>query len=261
MAPQLWHVGAVRTRLRTGRRRAPTTARPGLSRPGKTLGRADDRGGHGRRHSRLRRAAPPAPRRLGFDAVELHGAHGYLIDQFFWDGTNRREDAYGGSDLPGRARFAADIVPRGARGGRARTIRSCSGSASGSSRTSRSSWPRRPRRWRPGCKPLVDAGVDILHCSQRRFWEPEFEGSDLNFAGWAKKLTGAPTITVGSVGLTRRVHRRVRRRGLAAGVARRAAPPAGSRGVRPGRRRPRAAAGSAMGAEDPRRPHGRTDGF
>jgi 2,4-dienoyl-CoA reductase-like NADH-dependent reductase (Old Yellow Enzyme family) len=50
--------------------------------------------------------------------------------------------------------------------------------------------------------PLVDAGVDILHCSQRRFWEPEFEGSVLNFAGWAKKLTGAATITVGSVGLT-----------------------------------------------------------
>src|SRR5690606_21383805 len=49
---------------------------------------------------------------------------------------------------------------------------------------------------------LTDAGADILHCSQRRFWEPEFDGSDLNFAGWAKKLTGAPTITVGSVGLT-----------------------------------------------------------
>jgi len=49
---------------------------------------------------------------------------------------------------------------------------------------------------------LVDAGADILHCSQRRFWEPEFEGSDLNFAGWAKKLTGVPTITVGSVGLS-----------------------------------------------------------
>jgi 2,4-dienoyl-CoA reductase-like NADH-dependent reductase (Old Yellow Enzyme family) len=51
---------------------------------------------------------------------------------------------------------------------------------------------------------LIDAGADILHCSQRRFWEPEFEddGSDLNFAGWAKKLTGRPSITVGSVGLS-----------------------------------------------------------
>jgi 2,4-dienoyl-CoA reductase-like NADH-dependent reductase (Old Yellow Enzyme family) len=44
--------------------------------------------------------------------------------------------------------------------------------------------------------------VDIFHCSQRRFWEPEFAESDLNFAGWAKKLTGKTTITVGSIGLS-----------------------------------------------------------
>jgi 2,4-dienoyl-CoA reductase-like NADH-dependent reductase (Old Yellow Enzyme family) len=54
--------------------------------------------------------------------------------------------------------------------------------------------------------PLVAAGVDVLHCSQRRFWEPEFPEIDgeagLNFAGWAKKLTGAATISVGSVGLS-----------------------------------------------------------
>jgi 2,4-dienoyl-CoA reductase-like NADH-dependent reductase (Old Yellow Enzyme family) len=49
--------------------------------------------------------------------------------------------------------------------------------------------------------PLGAAGVDIFHCSTRRFWEPEFDGSDLNLAGWTKKLTGKPTITVGSVGL------------------------------------------------------------
>jgi RimK family alpha-L-glutamate ligase len=49
-------------------------------------------------------------------------------------------------------------------------------------------------------------GVDILHASQRRFWEAEFPEVDgengLNTAGWAKKLTGLPTITVGSVGLS-----------------------------------------------------------
>jgi len=50
--------------------------------------------------------------------------------------------------------------------------------------------------------PLADAGVDIFHCSQRRFWEPEFVGSDLNFAGWVKKMAGKATITVGSVGLS-----------------------------------------------------------
>ena len=50
-------------------------------------------------------------------------------------------------------------------------------------------------------KPLSDAGVDIFHCSTRRFWEPEFDVSELNLAGWTRKLTGKPTITVGSVGL------------------------------------------------------------
>jgi 2,4-dienoyl-CoA reductase-like NADH-dependent reductase (Old Yellow Enzyme family) len=46
----------------------------------------------------------------------------------------------------------------------------------------------------------------VFHCSQRRFWEPEFPEVDgeegLNFAGWAKKLTGKTTISVGSVGLS-----------------------------------------------------------
>ena len=54
--------------------------------------------------------------------------------------------------------------------------------------------------------PLADAGVDMFHCSQRRFWEAEFPDTDgpdgLNCAGWAKKLTGRPTVTVGSVGLS-----------------------------------------------------------
>jgi 2,4-dienoyl-CoA reductase-like NADH-dependent reductase (Old Yellow Enzyme family) len=50
--------------------------------------------------------------------------------------------------------------------------------------------------------PLAEAGVDIFHCSQRRYWDAEFSGSDLNFAGWAKKLTGKATITVGSIGLS-----------------------------------------------------------
>ncbi len=50
--------------------------------------------------------------------------------------------------------------------------------------------------------PFVEAGVDVMDCSQRRFWEPEFDGSSLNLAGWAKKLTGLPVITAGSVGLS-----------------------------------------------------------
>ena len=60
---------------------------------------------------------------------------------------------------------------------------------------------RTPQELEHFLEPLSAAGVDIFHCSQRRFWEPEFEGSPLNLAGWTKKLTGKPSITVGSVTL------------------------------------------------------------
>lgn len=48
-------------------------------------------------------------RRAGFDGVELHGANGYLVDQFLRDGTNRREDRWGGS-LENRVRFLARVT-------------------------------------------------------------------------------------------------------------------------------------------------------
>ncbi|WP_435792328.1 hypothetical protein [Actinacidiphila glaucinigra] len=50
--------------------------------------------------------------------------------------------------------------------------------------------------------PLADAGVSAFHASTRRYWEPAFEGSDLNLAAWAKRLTGKAAIAVGSVGLS-----------------------------------------------------------
>ena len=50
--------------------------------------------------------------------------------------------------------------------------------------------------------PLAHSGLDIFHVSTRRFWVSEFEDSDLTLAGWTKKITGKPTISVGSVGLS-----------------------------------------------------------
>ena len=40
--------------------------------------------------------------------------------------------------------------------------------------------------------PISDSGVDVFHASTRRYWEPEFEGSNLNLAGWTKKSRTSP---------------------------------------------------------------------
>lgn len=56
----------------------------------------------------FRRAAENA-KAAGFDAVLIHGAHGYLIDQFLRDGVNDRTDGYGGS-IPNRARLLFEVI-------------------------------------------------------------------------------------------------------------------------------------------------------
>ncbi|WP_428069449.1 NADH:flavin oxidoreductase [Chryseobacterium gambrini] len=145
-------------------------------------------------------ASAKSAKDLGFDVVEIHGAHGYLIDQFFWDVTNTRTDEYGGKTLKERSRFAVDVVKaiRAAVGEDFTIIIRLSQWKQQDYSVKLADTPEEMEEW---LLPLKEAGVDIFHCSQRRFWEAEFEGSDLNFAGWAKKITGQPTITVGSVGL------------------------------------------------------------
>ncbi|MFL9845487.1 oxidoreductase [Flavobacterium rhizosphaerae] len=145
--------------------------------------------------------AAKAAKDLGFDALELHGAHGYLIDQFFWEGTNTRTDDFGGKTIKERSRFAVEVVKavREAVGPDFVIILRISQWKQQDFTVKLAYTPQELEQW---LMPLAEAGVDIFHGSQRRYWEPEFEGSDLNFAGWIKKVTGQPTITVGSVGLS-----------------------------------------------------------
>ena len=140
---------------------------------------------------------------VGFDGIAIHGGHGYLIDTFFWAETNRRTDRFGGGPRQ-RAEFGAEVV---------RAIR-------------REIGPGKPIQFRfsqhkqqdylarIGQTPdelgeilnvLADAGVDIFDASIRGFDTPAFAGSDLNLAGWAKKLTGKLSSTVGGIGLSNRL--------------------------------------------------------
>lgn len=135
----------------------------------------------------------------GFDGVAIHAAHGYLIDSFLWAETNRRDDLWGG-DPARRTAFAVAVV---------RAVRDAVG-------------PDRPILFRFSqfkmqdylarladtpdelgalLGPIADAGVDLFDASQRHFEQATFDGSPLNLAGWAKKLTGKPAMTVGGVGM------------------------------------------------------------
>lgn len=200
MAPQIWHMGVVPTHKSGWKPNGSFEGPSGLRKSDESLGVEMSETDIFKTIEAFAHAANEA-KKLGFDAVEVHGAHGYLIDQFFWEGTNKRKDQYGGKTIGERTRFGVDVI---------KAIRTLVGPDfpiilrlsqwKGQDYAARNAdTPGEMNSW---LSPLVDAGVDIFHCSQRRFWETEFPDSDLNFAGWAKKLTGKPTITVGSVGLS-----------------------------------------------------------
>lgn len=196
--PQLWHVGGVRKDCLQPDETVPAYSPSGLLSPNKENGIAMTQSDIDEVKQAFIDAAINA-QKLGFDGVELHGAHGYLLDQFFWEKTNLRDDDYGGN-LSQRTVFAAEIIKQ--------IKHDCGPDFPVILRFSQ--WKlqnyhlklaQNPDELALFLQPLSDAGVDIFHCSTRRFWEPEFEGSDLNLAGWTKKLIGKPCITVGSVGL------------------------------------------------------------
>ena len=139
-------------------------------------------------------------KRFGFDGVEIHACHGYLLDLFFWDRTNRRNDKWGG-DYVDRASFPAQIA-REARKAVGKDFPIFIRLSQWKQQDYACKLARTPKELEQFLAPIVDAGVDLIDCSTRRFWEPEFEGSPLNLAGWVKKVTGLPTMTVGSVSLS-----------------------------------------------------------
>ncbi len=200
--PQLWHVGSVRQ----------TGCEPNLNQPGY--------GPSAVIHPHAFKSEVPivmtekdiqqtiedyvkaaiTAKEIECDGIELHGAHGYLLDQFFWDYTNKRLDAYGGKTLAERTRFACEVI---------HAIRCAVGQdfpiilrySQWKLSAYQAKLAHTPEELASFLEPLVDAGVDIFHCSTRKLTTPEFSGSSAHLAGWTKKLTGKPVIAVGSLGL------------------------------------------------------------
>lgn len=194
---QIWHVGAF-TPSMVGMEDSLAVERlspSGLAAPDRSLGRTMTSADIGRTIRDFGQAARLA-REAGFDGVEIHAAHGYLPDQFFWAGTNRRNDGYGGS-LAARSRFAQAIVAEC----KART-------APDFPVTLRiSQWKQLdylahvvegPEELASWLAPLVAVGTDGFHVSTRRFWDAAFPGDDETLAGWVRRLGGRPVIAVGS---------------------------------------------------------------
>lgn len=136
---------------------------------------------------------------LGFDGVEIHGAHGYLIDNFLWGGTNIREDSYGGS-IGKRSQFVSDII-KAVKENVDDTFIVGLRFSQWKQHDFSAKLASTPDDLRKILIPPVEAGLDFLHSSMRRFWENEFEDSEENLAYWTKKISNIPTIGVGSVGL------------------------------------------------------------
>ncbi|MFD7585670.1 NADH:flavin oxidoreductase [Kitasatospora sp. NPDC059811] len=199
IVPQLWHIGMVRQQGDPPFADAPAVGPSGI--------RLDGTEGTGRAMTRTDldavigafAEAATAAERIGFDGVELHGAHGYLLDQFLWAGTNRRTDAYGG-DPVARTKFTAELVAA-VRAAVSPEFPVIFRYSQWKSENYEARLAETPEELEAILTPLAEAGVDAFHASTRRYWVPEFDGSDLNLAGWTKKLTGRPAITVGSVGL------------------------------------------------------------
>ena len=196
IAAQLWHQGAERSDADGVAPVSPS----GVDGQGRLKGRALQSEELARLAALYAQSAATA-REVGFDAVELHGAHGYLLDEFFWERTNLRTDGYGGS-LVERTRFPAEVVA---------AVRAAVGPdypiifrfSQWKGTDYAASIAEDPIQLRQLLTPLVEAGVDVLHPSTRRHYVPAFpdHDSELSLAGWTKKVAGVPVIAVGSVGL------------------------------------------------------------
>lgn len=135
-------------------------------------------------------------KKAGFDGVEIHGAHGSLIHDFFCDKMNKRTDEYG---ISNRTLFAEEVIKacRQAVGDSFPIFLRISNFKMYDLNTQLASSPEEFENF---ILPLSNAGVDIFDCSALCFTDTAFKGFNGSLAYWTKKITNKPTINVGSIG-------------------------------------------------------------
>ncbi|MFD5277020.1 NADH:flavin oxidoreductase [Pseudarthrobacter sp. NPDC058362] len=134
---------------------------------------------------------------VGFDGVEIHGANGYLIDQFLTDYLNQRTDEYGGSSA-NRVRFAAEI---------SRAVREAVGpDMTVGIRISQAKVSDNDHRWSGGIEEakvifstLGATGIDFIHTTEYRASAPAFGDGGPSLAALAKQYAGVPIIANGNL--------------------------------------------------------------
>jgi 2,4-dienoyl-CoA reductase-like NADH-dependent reductase (Old Yellow Enzyme family) len=111
MAPQIWHLGMSRKPGTGHFPDAPCDGPSGITLTGKKISEEPSEAEVIDMAQAYADAAADA-KRLGFDCIELHGAHAYLIDEFFWPVTNQRTDRFGGASIEQRSEFAREVITR-----------------------------------------------------------------------------------------------------------------------------------------------------
>ncbi|MQP68311.1 12-oxophytodienoate reductase [Niveispirillum sp. SYP-B3756] len=208
--PQLWHQGVMRKRGTGPYPSAPTLSPSGIWGP---LGMtsidpqsipADPVIGEPMTEAEIEEVIEAFVRcarnaaAVGFDGIALHGGHGYLLDNFLWEQTNRRDDRWGG-DRTRRSAFPAEIVRR---------IRAAVGDdlpiffrfSQWKQQDFRATLADNPAELAEVLMPLADAGVDVFDASVRYYNRAAFDGSPMNLAGWARRVTGKMSVAVGGIG-------------------------------------------------------------
>ena len=132
----------------------------------------------------------------GFDGIEIHGANGYLLDQFLTDYTNQREDGYGGS-ISNRLRIFREVID---------AVRSTVGESfvigirfsQKKVNDTEYVWPEGEALAQQTFGLMHECGVNYIHTTEPVLNKPAFEGS-ATLASLAKKYSGLPVIANGGV--------------------------------------------------------------